>query len=185
MTPLVQQIIDGVIAVEGGYTNNPNDPGGPTNYGITEKEARLAGYNGDMRDLPRSMAVQFYYNDYVVKPNFDDVLAMNEKIGAELIDSGINCGVGRAAEWLQTALNALNTQGRDYANISVDGDIGSGTLGALKSFLNRRGSRATDIMLKALDCQQGAYYISLAQNDSKYEVFLNGWLDNRIENVPR
>ena len=47
---------DALIGNEGGYSNNPKDPGGETMWGITARVARAAGYTGPMRDLPRDTA---------------------------------------------------------------------------------------------------------------------------------
>lgn len=179
----IQSIIDGVIAVEGGYVDHPSDPGGATNFGITQATARANGFLGDMRVLPRSTAYSIYYTRYVVGPNFDDVLAIDPKVGEELIDSGVNAGTGRAAKWFQHALNGLNERGRAYPNIAEDGDIGPGTIKAFTAFRSRRGANATRIMIRALDAQQGAHYLSLTQDDSKFEDFLAGWLLNRVGNV--
>ena len=46
-------IIAAVFAVEGGYVNNPKDPGGATNHGVTEAVARKHDYRGHMKDLPK------------------------------------------------------------------------------------------------------------------------------------
>lgn len=183
MSDRIKQIIDGVIAVEGGYVDHPDDPGGATKYGITEAVARANGYSGHMRDLPRSTAFQIYLTRYVVAPNFDDVAAVDERVGEELIDTGVNAGQKRAGEWFQEALNGLNNRGRDYGNISVDGAVGPNTINAFRAFKRRRGASATLIMLRALDALQGAHYMRLARDDSKFESFLNGWLLHRIGNV--
>lgn len=183
MNDAIKKIIDGVIAVEGGYVHNPDDPGGPTKYGITEAVARANGYHGAMRDLPRSTAFAIYHTRYVVGPNFDDVAAVDEKVAEELIDTGVNAGQGRAATWFQEALNGLNSRGTDYADVVADGDIGPGTLQAFAAFKRRRGGAATLTMLRALDALQGAHYMRLARDNSKFESFLNGWLANRIGNV--
>lgn len=183
MSERIKQIIDGVIAVEGGYVNNPNDPGGATNFGITEAVARANGYVGDMRNLPRSTAFQIYYMRYVVAPNFDDVALIDEKVAEELIDTGVNAGHDRATKWFQTALNGLNDRERDYKDIVVDGDLGPVSMGAFRAFKKRRGADATVIMLAALDAFQGYHYLTLAKDNSKFETFLNGWLRHRIRNV--
>lgn len=179
----IKAIIDRVIEVEGGFIDHPSDPGGATKYGITERTARANGYLGHMRDLPRSTAFSIYWTRYVVAPNFDDVAALDEKIAEEIIDTGVNAGVGRAGRWLQVALNAFNSRGKHYANIAEDGAVGPATLRALKAFLQRRGARGTTVMIRALDTLQGAHYLSLADDDSKFEDFAFGWFDHRIGNV--
>ena len=61
-----EQIIDQVIAAEGGYSNNPSDKGGETMYGITMAVARANGYSGPMKDMPRSVAVAIYSKRYIL-----------------------------------------------------------------------------------------------------------------------
>lgn len=61
-------IIDGIIALEGGYVFNPKDKGGATHWGITEATARAHGYAGDMRDLTRAEAYAILEEDYWIKP---------------------------------------------------------------------------------------------------------------------
>ena len=51
------EIFAGIVGREGRYVNNPNDRGGATCWGITERVARAHGYQGDMRDLPRATAL--------------------------------------------------------------------------------------------------------------------------------
>ena len=57
---LVAAVAAGVIAVEGGYVNDPNDAGGATNHGVTEQVAREHGYAGAMQSLPKGMAQEIY-----------------------------------------------------------------------------------------------------------------------------
>lgn len=183
MNERIKAIIDGVIEIEGGYVDHPNDPGGATKYGITEAVARANGYRGHMRELPRSTAFQIYYVQYVVGPNFDDVLAIDPAVGEELVDTGVNTGQDRAALWFQKSLNSLNDRQRDYRDITEDGDVGPKTLEAFRAFKRRRGRDATHIMLAALDIHQGHHYLTLADDNSKFESFANGWLRHRIRNV--
>lgn len=58
-------IIDGIIALEGGYVFNPKDKGGATHWGITEATARAHGYAGDMRDLTHAEAYAILEEDYL------------------------------------------------------------------------------------------------------------------------
>jgi hypothetical protein len=53
-----------LIGVEKGYSNDPEDPGGATCWGITERIARIHGYQGPMEQLPRSTAALIAKQDY-------------------------------------------------------------------------------------------------------------------------
>jgi lysozyme family protein len=176
----IDSLIDGVIGREGGYTNNANDAGGPTMFGITERVARANGYAGPMKDMPREVAKNIYFSQYVQKPGFASVMPLSAPIAEELVDTGVNMGPAVPALMLQQALNGLNNQGRDYADIREDADVGPGTIGALKAYLAKRGAQGEQVMLKALNCLQGARYIELARGRAANETFLYGWLANRV-----
>lgn len=104
----VDDLIEELIAREGGYTNHPADRGGPTRWGITEAVARAHGYAGAMRALPREEAASVYRRLYWLRPGFDRVAELAPRIAAELFDTGVNMGPEVAAGFLQRALNALN-----------------------------------------------------------------------------
>lgn len=178
-------IITAVVSVEGGYVNHKNDPGGATNHGMTEKVARANGYQGDMRALPKEFAVAVYYQDYIVKPGFAPFLDISPAVAEELIDAGVNTGPARPSRWLQTSLNALSQQGRAYPQIAVDGRVGPGTVAAYHGLQKSRGKvKACELIVKSLDAQQGAYYVSIATSNPKLQSFTAGWLEHRIGNVP-
>jgi lysozyme family protein len=176
----VDQVIDGIIAREGGYVNDSRDAGGETNFGITAATARSSGYAGAMRDMPRDFAVEIYRRRYVVAPGFDKIVPISQAIAAELVDTGVNMGPKVAAGFLQRALNAFNNQGRDYADIVADGDAGPGTRRALEAFLAKRGAAGEKVMLAALNALQGERYISLAESRAANEAFAYGWIANRV-----
>ena len=177
----VRDMIDGIIEREGGYSDNPNDPGGETIYGITRAVARVNGYNGDMRSMPRSIAVSIYLDQYFLRPKFNAVADLSASIADELTDTGVNMGTAKAATFLQVALNAFNLDQKFYRDITVDGGVGNETLAALHSYLLKRGSEGEAVMLKALNCQQGAAYLDLARlNPAKFENFVYGWIKERV-----
>lgn len=176
----IDSLIDGVIGREGGYSNNPNDSGGETCWGITIRVARANGYAGPMKDMPREAAKNIYFSQYVQKPGFASIMPLSTAIAEELVDTGVNMGPAVPALMLQQALNGLNNQGRDYADIREDADVGPGTLEALKAYLAKRGKQGEQVLLKALNCLQGARYIDLARGRSANEAFLYGWLANRV-----
>lgn len=169
------------VGVEGRYSNNPDDPGGETCWGITIAEARANGYDGAMRDMPLTVARMIYRAKYWDRLSLDAIDAMNAQLAAELFDTSVNCGAGQAASFLQIALNAFNRRGLDYADIAADGNIGPATLGALKSYLGKRGlGNGVSVMLRALNSQQGSHYLALAGKNSKFEDFEFGWFLNRV-----
>lgn len=180
MNSSVADLIAAAIDKEGHHSNDPNDSGGETTWGVTERRARKFGYTGPMIDMPRSVAEAMYEKENWYDPGFYDVSVFSPLIARELFDTGINCGVPRACEFFQIALNALNRQGKDYADIAEDADIGPATLTALKAYLRLRGVRGEGVMLKALNALQGEFYIGLSRARQKDENFLFGWFDNRV-----
>lgn len=104
---------------EGGYVNNPKDPGGETMYGITKRVAVAHGYNGRMRDLPKStaqaIAEKSYYNA-VSGGVFDPMISW------QLTDAAYNHGNRQAVKFLQRACGA-----------NADGIIGPRTIKAVEA----------------------------------------------------
>lgn len=176
----IDTLIKDLIDREGGYVNHPADRGGPTIWGITQAVARSQGYLGEMRRMPVSDAAAIYKRLYWLAPRFDAVAKSLPKLAAELFDTGVNMGTGMAISFLQRALNALNRNASDYADIKVDRRIGPATLGAIKGFISKRGSNSEIILLKAVEALQGAHYLRLAETRPSQEAFLYGWLSNRI-----
>lgn len=178
MSALIEKILDDVIAAEGGYVNDPKDPGGETMYGITKATAREAGYFGPMANLPLAVARGIYRKRYVLAPGFGKVLDRSERIGAELVDTGVNMGPAVAARFLQRALNVMN-DGR-FADVVVDGAIGPASLRALDAFLAWRGKDGETQLLKLLNALQAARYVEIAEGRPASERFVYGWISNRV-----
>lgn len=177
----VAAIVAAVFAVEGGYVNNPADPGGATNHGVTERVARSHGYKGDMQDLPREFADWVYRADYIDKPGFAPVIQLSPAVGHKVVDAGVNAGPTRAARWYQQALSDLSRAGQDYPRPAVDGRIGPATLAAYQALQRKRGPvKACELTIKLIDAQQAHHYTrALAM-----PAFVVGWVDHRIGNVP-
>lgn len=106
LTGIVATLIAGVIAVEGGYVNHPNDPGGETNMGITKVIAVRAGYVGPMRALPREVAESVYYERYLVAPGYAPLVDVDAAVTQELFDTTVNMGAARPSRWFQAAIGA-------------------------------------------------------------------------------
>lgn len=106
-----------LIGNEGGYVNNPADPGGETMYGVTARVARAHGYAGSMRDLPLETAKA------IAKQSYWDTLHLDEfdaRIAFQMFDANYNGGA--TVRWAQQASGA-----------PVDGKIGPNTIAAIKA----------------------------------------------------
>lgn len=177
----IDQIIGQVIATEGGYSNDPDDAGGETNFGITVAVARDNGYSGPMKAMPRDVAVAIYTRRYVQDPKFDSVLSLDSDIGFELIDTGVNMGPTQAALFLQRWLNGFNDTGSRYQTLFVDGRLGNVSMAALAAFLKWRGADGKEVLLRALNSAQALRYLEIAENKASQKKYLYGWMLNRVE----
>lgn len=110
--------VERVLKHEGGFVDHPADPGGATNFGITERVARGYGYKGDMRSLPRATAIAIYKAQYWNAVRGDE---LPPALAGQVFDAAVNHGVGNASRWLQQAVE-----------ITADGKIGPKTVAAAK-----------------------------------------------------
>lgn len=94
-----------VFADEGGFTNDPQDPGGATNWGITIFDARkywkADASPSDVKVMPKSVASDIYRKHYANPMRYDDLPA---GFDYSVLDAAINSGVGRAPQWAGKAL---------------------------------------------------------------------------------
>jgi lysozyme family protein len=177
----VDDIINQVLDTEGGvYTDDPADSGGPTKWGWTKTSLRAIGWFGNVPDLDRSTAFDLYYKRFVKDSGFEPIAALSNKIMAEMVDTAVNMGESWAGTFLQTSLNALNDGAKIYPDIIVDGKVGDNTIKALKKYLDYRNDEGETVLLRALNCLQGARFLSLAETSPKNERFVYGWLNNRV-----
>lgn len=173
-----------LVGIEGGFSDDPLDSGGATRFGVTEAVAREDGYDGPMRELPLERAQSIAKRKFWDKLRLDDVAMLDDRLAYELLDTSYNMGDEFAAKFVQRSLNALNRSNRevpDYPEIVVDGRLGPFTLAALTAFVRFRGPMGQIVLLRALNCLQGARYIDLAERREKDESFLFGWIRERVE----
>ncbi len=178
---MIDKVIEGILLAEGGYSNDANDAGGETMYGITIAVARANGYRGEIKDLPKDFAKQIYLNQYWLAPKFDKVALLSPATADELCDTGVNCGTHFAQGILQQALNLLNRQQADYKDIKEDSSIGSGTLAALAAFMTKRGKEGETVLVRTLNILQGGRYIEITKTRPANETFFYGWVLNRVK----
>jgi lysozyme family protein len=113
-----------VLSSEGGYINNPKDPGGITNLGCTKATWELfVGHpvsEADMRNLTPADVKPLYKRKYWDMVSGDKLPA---GLDYAVFDAAINSGPGRAAKWLQ-----------EVVGVTADGSIGPATLKAIEAF---------------------------------------------------
>lgn len=107
------QAFDRLIGHEGGYVDDPKDPGGETKWGISKR----AYPHVDIRNLTREQAKEIYRQDYWLALRADDY---EGAIGFQLFDMAVNSGLGAASRTLQRAVGATE-----------DGKIGPVTIGLM------------------------------------------------------
>ena len=138
-----------VLENEGGYVNNPNDPGGETKYGISKRQ-----YPGlDIKNLSLEDAKGIYRKDYW---QFDEI--EDQTIADKLLDMAVNMGVGTAVRLLQSALN-----------LPADGVFGPKT----KVAVNGNPPEKT---LQLLRFYAVVHYLDLISKNAKLAKFKRGWL---------
>lgn len=191
------KIIDEVLRREGVADNRETDSGGLTIYGISQKNhpeaavfKRLARFGNlftqpheiqSLRDLIRSNlgfreeAVEFYEEEFWLPLRLDEMLS--QSVAEELFDTAVNCGVGKAQEFFERALNLGNRAERDYPNVPVDRKMGDLDLKYLETLVTRRTEAG---VVKLLNVLQGARYVEVCEAKEKNEEYLWGWLTNRV-----
>src|SRR5262249_38714054 len=109
-----------VLEHEGGYSNDPGDPGGPTKYGITIFDARAYWKRdataADVRAMPLDVAKRIYKEKSWNGMRWEELPA---GVDYAVFDYGVNSGIGRAAKVLQRCVV-----------VPIDGRIGPVTLAA-------------------------------------------------------
>lgn len=178
-TSLFDTRIQGIIAKEGNYSNDPKDRGGATKWGITEATARAFGYTDDMRVMAREHAIAIYRARYWQQPGFDRVETIDPAIAIKLLDWGITSGPTVGVKALQRALNSLNREAAAYPDVAVDGVAGAVTMAALRSFVAGRGREGRLVLLGMLAAQQSVFYMAIAETRPANERFEYGWQLNR------
>jgi lysozyme family protein len=118
-----------VLVHEGGSVDNPKDPGGRTNKGITQRVYSAWRLKNNLK--PRDvfdiddMEVEAIYRFQYWQPIHGE--AMPAGVGYVVLDGAVHSGPKQSGKWLQRALGSL------YGS-SVDGDIGTVTLQAIEAY---------------------------------------------------
>ncbi|NDW52702.1 holin-associated N-acetylmuramidase [Aliiroseovarius sp. PrR006] len=153
----VTDIADQIVAREGGYVNDPDDPGGATKFGVTIHTMRRLGLDldgdgkitpSDVRRLTRAQARDIFLKHYFYKPRIDE---LPEPLQATVFDMYVNAG-GNAVRILQRLLAKMGYE------LSQDGALGPQTLGIARAAMKAASGHLVD----AYGIERRNYYYRLA-----------------------
>ena len=152
-----------VLRWEGGFVDHPDDPGGRTNRGVTQRVYnQWRVHHGlpprDVRQIGDAEVHAIYEEDYWLPPRSD---LLRRKLDLVQFDTAVNMGVGRAMRLLQGAVGS-----------AVDGAFGP---------LTHQAAAGCDLAatIPAYCHAREAYYRRLAERRPRLRVFLRGWM-NRL-----
>jgi uncharacterized protein (TIGR02594 family) len=143
-----------LLVHEGGYSDHPSDPGGPTNFGITihdyRKYVNASATAADVRSMLVETAKRIYREKYWNALSCDELPA---GVDYAIFDYGVNSGISRSAKVLQRLVG-----------VAVDGEIGPDTIAAAVA-------RDPKVLAAAICDERLAFLRSLGT----WSVFGRGW----------
>lgn len=165
-----------VLKHEGGYTNNPNDAGKATNYGVSLRFLANHPEDGDfdndgdvdendiaMMTLDDAKAI--YRKHWWDKYRYSQIA--DPTIATKVFDLSVNMGAKRAHILLQQAMNKAFG-----LKLKCDGIIGPNTLRTLNAIAD--GDEEQELLTAYCD-EAWAFYLRLIAANPKYKVFAKGW----------
>jgi lysozyme family protein len=168
----VTNIARDIVAREGGFVNDADDPGGATNYGVTVHTMRRLGLDltadgridaDDVKVLTRAHAVSIFVEHYFKRPKIDK---LPQPLQASVFDMYVNAGP-RAVKILQRLMCDMRI------DVTADGIIGPQTITAARQALDA----APDHFVDAYGIGRRNYYYDLAARrpaSRKYARSRNG-----------
>jgi lysozyme family protein len=152
-----QQAVDYVLENEGGFSDNPLDPGGTTNFGISQRSFP----DIDIKNLSRQDAIDIYEKYYWAPSSFDAI--QSQRVATKLFDAAVNMGAVPAVRLFQVALIHVGA-----GPLLADGVLGPGTVKAANAADEAK-------LMDEFKAQLSKYYSSLERPE-----FLLGWLRRAV-----
>ena len=129
--------------------------------------------------------IAIYAQRYWSGVKFDQVAVLDDRLAERLFDIGVNAGQATGVKFLQRALNTLNHGAKDFPDLTVDGGIGTITLGALKAYIGQRGQQGRDVLFFMVASMHSVFYVESAEKRPANEDYEYGWQINRAMNGVR
>lgn len=168
-------VVDEVLRLEGGFVDDPDDKGGRTIFGISEKaNPEWRGWTyidgmDDKSDINSNVTLREWAID-LYKQKYWDVFELElfpQRYAFEMFDIAVNMGVKTATEFAQRIVNILSST----IELKVDGVFGKLTRDGISAVLASKGQ---DLFAKLLNVMQGYRYIEIMERDYTQEKFI-GW----------
>lgn len=147
-----------ILKHEGGYSNDPRDSGGETNYGITKSTARTYGYKGPMKDIPMDVVERIYkamYWDAMSCDSFEFAIAFH------MFDAAVNHGLLNARKLIQRTVK-----------VKDDGIIGPMSLAAIRKTPQL-------LFVNAFMAERISFYTKIPT----FSAFGKGWMNRMVDNL--
>lgn len=160
-----------ILRHEGGWVNNPADPGGETNYGISMLMVRREGMTpqqlgipnfdpGSMKLMTVDTAKAIYKTIFWDKPGYQKII--DDNVATKIFDCAVNCGPGRSHGMAQKAANRLGQK------LIVDGNLGPKSLAGINACDPKQ-------FLAAMAIEMLSYYQSIIVVHPTLAVFIKNW----------
>ena len=134
---------------EGGFVDNPADPGGATNMGVEQRDLP----NIPIRELTVAQATEYYLNAYW-KPLYSSITS--QVVASKLFDLGVLFGIGTAVKVLQGVLGLVQDGNFGPISLSAANEHGDAILPAYKNAMNQRA-------------------VNVVASNPREAMFLAGW----------
>lgn len=152
------RIVAVILRHEGGYVNNPADPGGETKYGISKKWYPYL----DIKNLTAAQAIDIYYRNWYLKLQLDKLT--DERVATKTMDMAVNMGAVNGVRILQTS---LIERGHD---IDATGRMNDETIVAANK-------ADAEKLLAVMRRRHARHYTRLIEATPALAVFEKGWMN--------
>lgn len=175
-----------ILKHEGGYVNDPDDPGGATNFGISLRFLLQTGLDiqeiadvdedgdvdvDDIRAMEPRIAKEIYYKAWWKKNDYDKIESL--EVATKIFDMAVNMGSRQGHKLVQRACRACGIE------LAEDGILGPRSMDAINSLtqfgrIDRFGG--SDALIAAMRSEQAGFYRLLIATNPRFKKYERGWL---------
>lgn len=150
---------------EGYFSDDQDDRGGATKYGISQRFLNGIRYHKKAHELTKEDAVELYYQHFWLKCNCE---LLHPGVALMLFDFGVHSGVAGACKELQRVLS-YETE----INLAIDGIIGNKTIKALNTVIQKTGGY--EAVVQGLSTKRGLLFFNIIDTRDRQSKYFRGW----------